>query len=446
MMKIRFTLYLLLFVTFAFAQKNQEVWKSDLDFGAGTVFTTFLEIEKSDQQFTITSPKNADIRMLGCFKAKLARLIGKSPKKGIIATIKGEQIGDSLFGNTIIPVIGNLEFKGVMAKNELRGEFLKDGTKTGTLIGFKSDKNRSDYTYLYPKILATTQDTIFSKSVLQTKEWNKFQKKLQNLCNNAHDDIELFMAFNMLSAKLPFSHYYLIVNTMDEDEAREEIEPTVIFEEKNSQTAYLQVKNFSTSKKELASTLPKIVEKNYQNLIVDLRNNGGGGIEPAFEFAKHIFDETAEVGYFVTNKLHYTDFDKEIFEKLPEVIPQTTKEFIDGLKKGKGAKLIFKESNNKVFSGNVFVLTNGNTGSTCEPLVYVLKEKIGALIVGENTAGAMLSAAFFKITGKYQLFLPIADFYTYDGVRLEGVGVRPNIEVPSDQALDKVLEIINNTK
>ena len=40
--------------------------------------------------------------------------------------------------------------------------------------------------------------------------------------------------------------------------------------------------------------------------------------------------------------------------------------------------------------------------------------------------------------------LPIADFYTYDGVRLEGVGVKPNIETTSENALDKTLELIKN--
>jgi len=90
----------------------------------------------------------------------------------------------------------------------------------------------------------------------------------------------------------------------------------------------------------------------------------------------------------------------------------------------------------------MYILTNGNTASTCEPIVYVLKESERATIIGEKTAGAMLSATLFDIYGKYKLFLPIADFYTYDGVRLEGVGVKPNIETTSENALNKTLELI----
>ena len=58
----------------------------------------------------------------------------------------------------------------------------------------------------------------------------------------------------------------------------------------------------------------------------------------------------------------------------------------------------------------------------------------------------MLAASPFVVSGKYMLMLPIADFYTYDGVRLDRVGVTPDIEVKSDDALNKALEIIDSSK
>ena len=91
-------------------------------------------------------------------------------------------------------------------------------------------------------------------------------------------------------------------------------------------------------------------------------------------------------------------------------------------------------------------MTNEGTGSTCEPIVYALKNTKRATIIGEKTFGGMLAASPFVVTGKYRLMLPIADFYTYDGVRLDRVGVSPDIETKSDDALTKTLEIISNTK
>ena len=174
-----------------------------------------------------------------------------------------------------------------------------------------------------------------------------------------------------------------------------------------------------------------------------MRNNGGGGIEAAFEFAKYIVDEPVTVGYFVTNKLHYSEFDSTLFKTLPEVIPETTEEFIETLKNSSGKKLVFSNTDNPKFKGNLYILTNNSTASTCEPIVYLLKASNKATVIGEKTAGAMLSGTIFDISGKYKLFLPIADFYTYDGKRIEGVGVSPNIETTSDNALDKALSLIN---
>lgn len=443
-MKSYLIIICLFFTLTSIAQEDSVKWKSEIKLVGGSL-TTFLDIVKDGEQVTITSPQKADVRIFGGFKAKLGRLLGKSPKKGIFMTIKSNQKGDSLFGIAKIPVLGELGFKGILKEDLLRGDFIHKTKKVGSLNGVKTQENSLNYDYLYPKILEVTHKNIYSKKVFQLKEWQKFKKQLKNLCHNANDDFELFLGFRSLTPKLPFSHYYLVMSDeSSETDTTETKRKTVIFEEKSHSTAYLKIKNFSTSQKELATIFPEIVKnKNYKNLIVDLRNNGGGGIEAAFEFAKYITNKPIEIGYFVTNKLQYTEFDAKLFETLPKAKPQTTEEFLETLKAGKGSKLIFDKPDNPIFSGNIYILTNQKTASTCEPLVYALKNLKMATIVGEKTAGAMLSGTFFQLSGKYYLFLPLADFYTYDGVRLEGIGVMPNIETKSEDALDKVLSLIN---
>lgn len=451
---------LILLFNSSFAQNNPSHFKSEIDFGNGTIISTFLDVAISKNQFVITSPKNADVRMMG-FKAKVGRLLGKSPKKGIIITIKGQQKADSLFGDTNIPMFGKLKFKGIV-KNDpsaplnmlLSGKLVNsDGKLIGTINGVKSKEDKISYEELYPKILKTIQDNIYSKDALKTKEWATFEKKLEKLSKDAHDDIELFFGFNMLARKLPFTHLTLLI-TQDTAESEEtasvdneetaSMQQSVVFEEKNATTAYLQIKNFSSSTEELAIALPKIVKNTaYKNLIIDLRNNGGGGISAAFALAKHIVTEDLEVGYFPTNKLNYSGYQPKSFNTLAELQPKNTEDFGNELKTSPGVKLIFKKPTNPVFTGNIYVLTNGNTGSTCEPIVYALKNRKKATIIGEKTAGAMLAASPFVVSGKYMLMLPIADFYTYDGIRLDKVGVGPDIEVKSEDAENKAMEIIN---
>lgn len=447
-MKSTFTIVLFLVACTAFAQRSTTHFKTAIDFGNGTVFTTFLDANVTQQQFTITSPKNADVRMFGG-KAKLGRVLGKSPKKGIIITITGQQKNDSLYGETKIPMFGKLKFKGILKNEKLSGAFVSnEGIVIGAVNGVSSTEKRMDYSFLYPLILKTIQDHIYSKAVLETPEWTSFQKYIEQLCNTAHDDIELFLGFNMLNQSLPFSHLSLMISNPETDaDDTAPSKKSIVFEEKNANTAYLLIKNFSSSTAELAVTMPKIVEnQNYKNLIVDLRNNPGGGIDAAFEFAKYITDTDMEVGYFLTNKLQYSGFQPELFKTLPELQPKSTKAFTNELKTSSGVKLIFKKPENPVFSGNIYVLTNGNTGSTCEPIVYALKQSKKAVIVGEKTYGGMLAACPFAVSGKYSMMVPIADFYTADGVRLDRVGVIPDVTVKSDDALNKALDLIANNK
>ena len=443
-------------VTASYAQNNYPILKSNFDFGDGIVLSTYLNVQEKGKEVVITSPKNADYRMFGNFKGILARLLGKSPKKGIIITINNKLINDSLIGKMHIPMFGYLKFKGVYKNGVLNGNMIKnDTTIIGTIKGTKYTtdiKRIENYSSFYPKIIEITEKNIFSKSFLQTKKWIKNKKKIKKLLDRVQDDIDLYIGFNMLGYKMPFSHYGIFIQKDDNDdddnpesdESDETINniPTVFFEKKDNSTAYLKIKDFETSQKELSEILPQIVNSNYQNLIIDLRDNGGGGLDAAFEFAKYITDKDIVVGYFVTNKLQYSSFQLDIFQKLPVIKMQSIKEFISSLREGKGSKLVFHKNNNPVYQGNLYILTNKNTASTCEPIVYLLKQTKRATIVGENTAGAMLSADFFKIYDKYKLYIPIADFYTYDGVRLEGVGVKPNIETKSENALNKTLEII----
>ena len=447
MIKLNLILIYLLISTFSLAQ---EKFKTDIDLGNGFLITTFLNLESNQNQFLLNSPKNADKRVVGGFKSTMGRLFGKLPKKGIFITISGKSKGDSLVGYAKTTLFEKLKFRGIIEDNEISGDLLdNDNNAIATMTGFKTNQTKIGYKTLYSKIIEITEKNIYSKEILQTKEWQKFKHKFKRLCNNAQDDVELYIGFNLLISNLNFSHYFLIMQEQEEknevEEAHKQAEkiPSVIFKEKTSETAYLKIKNFSSSKAEIAEVFPKITKnQSYKNLIVDLRGNSGGGIEAAFEFGKHILNEETEVGYFISNK--FGKIDKQKFSSLPITKAKTTDGFIEELKNGKGAKMVFNKSANAVFTGNIFVLTDNKTASTCEPIVYVLKKSKRATIVGENTAGAMLSATSFDVSGKYKLILPLADFYTYDGVRLDQVGVSPNIETESEYALEKVMTFIKN--
>lgn len=77
----------------------------------------------------------------------------------------------------------------------------------------------------------------------------------------------------------------------------------------------------------------------------------------------------------------------------------------------------------------VVMLTNDRVRSGKELLAFGFKKYKLGTIVGEKTAGATTAGKLFVLSNKALLYLAVMDS-KIDGVRLEGVGVEPDIHVP----------------
>ena len=77
----------------------------------------------------------------------------------------------------------------------------------------------------------------------------------------------------------------------------------------------------------------------------------------------------------------------------------------------------------------VALLVNGFTRSGKELLAFGFKRYGYGPVIGERTAGAVLAAKGYRIGENGFLYLAWFDIHI-DGVRLEGVGVEPDIVVP----------------
>jgi carboxyl-terminal processing protease len=95
------------------------------------------------------------------------------------------------------------------------------------------------------------------------------------------------------------------------------------------------------------------------------------------------------------------------------------------------------------------MLINGGTRSGKEILAYGFKKYRLGEVIGTRTEGAVLAATAFLIGGG--LLLLAVDDVLIDGVRLEGVGVTPTIEVEEgptsaetgDLQLDKAIAVLS---
>ena len=291
-------------------------------------------------------------------------------------------------------------------------------------------------------ICDTTSKYIYNKSILKHKIWKKYKTKLQKPVH-VEDDLELMLLHyytTRKNKKFPFSHFNLIRKF--EIGNRSAPNTLSLTDNVSKNTGILRIKSFAGSAEEMDSVFKIILSKNYQNLVVDLRKNGGGGIASSLTFGKRVIDKEMYTGVFLTRKwFDSTDVipTSTQYSDLPYVVKPDLTQFLEQMKTEKA--LVLKVIPEKeVFKGKIFVLTDNRTASTCEPLVYALKSTGRGIIIGENTAGAMLGMSFIKLPDEFVLTVPTTDYFTNDGVRLDKVGVAPNIVVEPSKAMEYVFE------
>ena len=197
------------------------------------------------------------------------------------------------------------------------------------------------------------------------------------------------------------------------------------------------------------------------NLIVDLRLNGGGAVVNLFHLAGYFMDPDVRMGSML-NRATMTKFKSEKKRDpsdLKELIPFASIQ-LTAVEQAKG------------FRGNVVILINGGTGSASEILTASLREqygkvvtengteeydpKIGQLnVVGQKSAGAVLFSTYNPIAQGFFVQLPIADYVTSTGVRLESNPIVPDVLIEGppiilpgqpDKAIDVALSIFERIR
>ena len=94
----------------------------------------------------------------------------------------------------------------------------------------------------------------------------------------------------------------------------------------------------------------------------------------------------------------------------------------------------FSYSTQSAWTKPVVLLTDGDSRSGKEVFAYGFKKYGIGKIVGERTAGAVLGGAPFFTDDGGVLYLAVSDVLLDNNIRLEGVGVEPDIHVPFELA------------
>ena len=199
-------------------------------------------------------------------------------------------------------------------------------------------------------------------------------------------------------------------------------------------TAVLRISTFSAGyDRENLENLITEARKKAKYLILDLRSNGGGAINNLNHLLSLLMPENTPYGVYVTRKIA-DDYSKE----KPEgpMTPEAMAEWAPN--KAKTRKL-----KTEPFTGKVAVLMNRGSASASEICAEALKENVGAKVIGTPSAGAVLSSVFRKLVEGFSIQIPVSDYVTVKGVRLEANPIKPDVEVTAVKKGDEVDPVIS---
>lgn len=294
------------------------------------------------------------------------------------------------------------------------------------------------------RITSVIEENICNPNWLETPEWQQFATELASEAMLAMPLDEFQRRFNQLTHDLPFTHLrlHLTGSARPKSTPRETL-PAFELEALNDQTALLTVREFVADAPGMMKIVQEIQTGGFDNLVIDLRNNGGGTLDAAVVLGRFLTNESIDAGVYLTRQwfLNHVDYPTAAeIQQFPFLQDMTYQGIMRAYAENEAIRMVLPPHDNPTFGGQIAVLINDGTGSTCEPFVDLMKRKQIATVVGRRTYGGMLSGGFFAVNDDFKLFLPIADFLNEEGVRIDRVGVAPDVDVPAEEALDYVLE------
>lgn len=144
-------------------------------------------------------------------------------------------------------------------------------------------------------------------------------------------------------------------------------------------------------------------------IVIDLRGNPGGVAAMVMGTSGHFLNERVSLGTMKTrdSELRFVSNPRRVDVSGRRVVP---------------------------YDGPLAILTDALTGSTSEMFAGGMQAIGRARVFGETTAGQVLPALSTRLPDGDVLYYAFADFLTANGIRLEGRGVLPDVEVPLSRA------------
>lgn len=199
--------------------------------------------------------------------------------------------------------------------------------------------------------------------------------------------------------------------------------PTVESEMLENKIGYILISEFDeVTTSQYAEAYNSLKSQGMESLIVDLRNNPGGGLSVVAEILDTILPE----GMIVYHE------DKN------------------------GYREEFKSDEEHQIDIPLVVLVNGNSASASEIFAGAVKDYGIGTLIGTKTFGKGVVQQMIDLGDGSAMKVTISKYYTPNGVCIHGTGIEPDIELEfdteaykkdeSDNQLQKAIEVLNSAK
>lgn len=206
------------------------------------------------------------------------------------------------------------------------------------------------------------------------------------------------------------------------------------------------LESFKTFLTNFFSTLKR---NNIENLVIDLRENGGGNSQLGDELLSYLISEPFT--QYEKTLAKYSDTQKQYIESLTDAEDQYRQTILE--KKSatvettdKSKILIFPKTIDQRFKGNVLILISGQTFSSAADFANTCKHYIVGTIIGEETGGFVVSAGeTIEVSlphSPVKLNVSTTKDYNVGATEESRHGVKPHINVSASKALDYTLKRI----
>lgn len=196
--------------------------------------------------------------------------------------------------------------------------------------------------------------------------------------------------------------------------------PTVEYEMLDNNTGYIIISEFDEiTTSQWSEAYEALKQQGMTSLIVDLRNNPGGGLSVVAEILDSILPE----GMIVYHEDKY------------------------------GQREEYKSDEEHKIEVPLAVLVNGNSASASEIFAGAVKDYGIGTLVGTTTFGKGIVQQMVSLGDGSAMKVTISKYYTPSGVCIHGTGIEPDIQVEfdaeayekdeSDNQLQKAIEVLN---